>query len=54
LRKTNTIGIPSYVESKKNKTNEQKKQKQTYKYREQTGGYQKGEGGRMDEIVEGD
>ena len=39
-RMTNTVWIHLYVESKQNKTNEQTKQ--THRYREQTGGYQRG------------
>ena len=38
----------------KNKTNKQTKQKQAHRFREQTGGYQRGGGGSLVEIATGD
>ena len=43
-RKTNTVYFHLYVESKKIKQTDVTKQKQTHRYREQTSGYQWGEG----------
>ena len=44
-RKTNTVWYHLYVESKKyNKLVNITKKKQTHRYREQTGGYQRGKG----------
>ena len=51
-RKRNTIWFHSYEESKNQ--NKHTKQKQTLKYREQTGGCQRGRDFRMGEIGEGD
>ena len=43
-RKTNTVWYHLYVKSKKIKRVNIRKQKQTHRYREQTSGYQWGEG----------
>ena len=51
-RKTITVWFHLYVESKKQNT--QTKQKQSHRYKEQTGGHQKGGGREVGKIGKGD
>ena len=46
-RKTDTVCYHLYVESKKIKQTNEYNKTQIHKYREQTGGYQRGEGRRV-------